>query len=200
MPRRRPTAVLVIAILQLLFGGLGLFCSICGGVMDMTGMPRMQAQPADSRAVQQARRKEVTEQVLPERIPLYWAYTVTNRVSSLLSSILMVVSGVGLLLMRSWGRWLAVVYAALSLLVNLVGFVYTILFFNPAYAEVFRRLPPQSDEEQLASTFARVGGPALSCGMMIYPLAVLVILLLPSVGAAFRPRKKRVSYRDIEMT
>jgi hypothetical protein len=186
MRRRRPTAVLIIAILHFVFGGIGLLCNVCGGVMDLAGSP--QARAADP---QQARRKEVTEQVMSQRIPLYRAYTLGNKISSLLTSLLMIASGVGLLLMQSWGRWLSVVYAVLSILVNLIVLVYTIAFFTPAYEEVFRRLPPQSDQEQLAMSISKVGGPGMACVMLIYPVAVLIVMLLPSIGAAFRAAKKR---------
>jgi uncharacterized protein involved in cysteine biosynthesis len=190
MPRRRPTAVTVIAILHLVFGGLGLLCGICSGILDLAPT-QTQAGSSSPQASQQAR-KEITEQVLSQRVPLYRAYTIGNRVSGLLTSVLLVAAGIGLLQMQSWARWLSVVYAVLSLLVNLVGFVYTVAFFTPAYAEVFRQLPPQNDQERMASDIARVTGPAIPCLVMIYPVAVLIVMLLPSVGAAFRPRKKRL--------
>ncbi|HEY7313586.1 MAG TPA: hypothetical protein VH643_29820 [Gemmataceae bacterium] len=195
MPRQRPTIVSIVAILHFVFGGIGLLCNLCGGLMDAMGTPQAQARAADP---QQARRKEVTEQVLSEKIPLYRAYTVGNRVSSLLSCLLMIASGVGLMLMQSWGRWLSVVYAALSILVNLVVLVYTIVFFTPAYEEVYRRLPPQSDQERIAKDVAQVAGPGFACFVLIYPALVLVVMLLPSVGAAFRPRKKRSRFARIE--
>lgn len=192
MPRQRPTAVLVIAIFHLIFGGLGLLCGVCGGIMDLVGTPNAQT----GASAQQAR-KEVTEQVLSQRVPLYRAYTIGNRVSGVLTSLLLVAAGIGLLQLQSWGRWLSVGYAALSLLVNFIGFVWTLAFFTPAYNEIFRRLPPQNDQERMAADIARVTGPAVPCVIMIYPVAVLIVMLLPSVGAAFRPRKKRLrSYQE----
>jgi hypothetical protein len=146
---------------------------------------------------QQQRRKEVTEQVHVERIPLYRAYSVTNRVLSTLFCIILLAAGIGLLLMQSWARWLSVGYAVLSILANLAVFVYTVAFFMPADQEAFRRLPPQSDQERLAYNIANVVAPAGPCVMMLYPAVVLVVLLLPSVGTAFRPpRRRREVYED----
>jgi hypothetical protein len=202
MQRRRPTAVLVIAILHLVFGGLGLVCTLGGGLMDLAGTQQALAKAGDAQqrqqAAQQQRRKEVTEQVHAERIPLYRAYTVTNRVLSTLFCIVLVAAGLGLLHMQSWARWLSVGYAVLSILANLGVFVYTIAFFIPAGHEVFQRLPPQSDQEQLAYNIANVAAPAGPCVMMLYPAAVLIVMLLPSVGAAFRPprRRRRKVYED----
>jgi hypothetical protein len=188
MPRQRPTVILIIAILHFVFGGIGLLCNICGGVMELVGTPQAQAGAGDA---QQARRKEVTEQVLSTRIPLYRAYSVGNRVSSVLSCTLLIASGVGLMLVQSWGRWLSVAYAVLAIIVNLIVLIYTIAFFTPAYEEIFRRLPPQSDQEQMAYSLSKAAAPAGACAMMIYPVVVLIVMLLPSVGAAFRERKKR---------
>jgi hypothetical protein len=187
-------AVLVIAILHLVFGGLGLLCTVCGGLMDLAGAQKALAQAGDAQQqqmAQQQRRKEVTERVHMERIPLYQAYSVTNRVLSTLFCIVLVAAGIGLLLMQSWARWLSVGYAVLSILTNMGVFVYTIAFFIPADHEAFRRLPPQSDQEQLAYNIANVVAPAGPCVMMLYPAVVLIVLLLPSVGAAFQPRKRR---------
>lgn len=194
MPRQRPTIILVIAILHFIFGGIGLFCGICSGVMELAGPSRiLQANP------QQGHRQQVTEQVLSRKVPLYRAYSIGNRISSLLSCLLLIASGVGLLYVQSWGRWLSVVYALLSLFVNLIVLVYTIVFFMPAYEEIFRQLPPQSDQEEIAYTFAKVAGPAGGCIMMIYPMVVLIVMLLPSIAATFQARNDRqrsLSFED----
>jgi hypothetical protein len=195
MPRRRPTAVLLIAVLHFVFGGLGLLCTVCAGVMELTGTQQALANAGTPgqkhQAELQARRKEVSEQVHEERIPLYRAYSVTNRVFNTLFCVLLIASGAGLLRMQSWGRWLSVVYGVLSILANLAVFVYTIAFFMPADQEVFRRMPPQNDTEHMAYNIAMVVAPAGPCAMMVYPVAVLIVMLLPSVGAAFRPPKRR---------
>jgi hypothetical protein len=170
--------------------------------MDLAGGQKVLAQAGDEQQrqqmAQQQRRKEVTEQVHTERIPLYRAYSITNRVLSILFCILLVAAGLGLLAMQSWARWLSVAYAVLSILANLGVFVYTIAFFIPADHEAFRRVPPQSDQEQLAYNIANVVAPAGPCVMMLYPAVVLVVMLLPSVGAAFRPprRRRRKEYDD----
>jgi hypothetical protein len=195
MARRLPRAVQVIAILHLVFGGLRLFCALTGGLMKLAGAPKALPQtggtPQQQDLAQQERRKEITEQVNANRIPLYRAYTITNQVLSVLYSMVLLASGVGLLTLRSWARWLSVGYAACNLMGNLCVFGYTIAFFIPAQNDAFRQLPPQSEEERLAYNMATVLAPGTPCVMMTYPAAVLIVLLLPSVGAAFRPRKQR---------
>jgi hypothetical protein len=192
MQRRRPTSVTVIAILHFVFGGVGLLCGICVAVGDLAGMSESLAAAdpaAREKLAEQKRRKEVTDQVNREMIPLYRPYTVTNRVLSVISTILLLVSGVGLILLRAWGRWLSIVWAVQSLGTNLLATVYLFLFFQPAQAEVMRRLPPQNEQEQLAHQFAGPLAPACTCMFAIYPTVVLIIMFLPTVVAAFRVRR-----------
>ena len=196
MPRRNvPPAVLVIAVLHLIFGGLGLLCFGCSGVMNLAGgqkaLAGMGTPEQQRQAEAQRRRKEVTDQVHAERVPLYRVYSTTNSVLSVLFSLAMVASGVGLLYLQSWARWLSVGYAVLSLLANVVVLVYTLAFMNAADAEAFRRLPPQTEQEQMAYNIVRSAGPLVSLlpGVMAaYPAAVLIVMLLPSTGRAFSGR------------
>jgi hypothetical protein len=190
-----PPAIMVIAILHLIFGGLGVFCFAVSGVMDVVGgqkaLARMGTPEQQRQAEAQRRRNEVTEQVHAERVPLYRVYTTTNKVLSVLFSFAMVASGLGLLYLQSWARWLSVAYAVLSLLANVLVLVYTLAFMNAAEAEVFRRLPPQTDQEQMAYTMVKSAGPLISvlpAALAAYPAAVLIVMLLPSTGRAFSGR------------
>ena len=199
MPRRKvPPAVMVIAVMHLIFGGLGLVCLGCSGVMDLAGgqkaLAGMGTPEQQRQAEAQRRRNEVANQVHLERVPLYRVYSTANKVLSVLFSIAMVASGIGLLYLHSWARWLSVGYAVLSLLANVVVLVYTVAFLNAADAEAFRRLPPQNEQEQMAYNMVRAAGPLVSLlpGVMAaYPAAVLLIMLLPSTGRAFSGRDTR---------
>lgn len=199
MPRQRPAAVVVVAVLNLVFGGLGLFCTVCSGVMSLAGADRALANVGDAQQRQQAevqkRRQEILERVHRSHVPLYKAYTVGNRVLTILLCAALLASGVGLLLMQGWARWVAVSYGGASILANLVGFVYTLAFMMPADVEAFRQVPPQNDTEKMAYTLARVAAPGMPCAMMIYPVVVITLMLLPSVGAAFRNKPRRLRTR-----
>jgi hypothetical protein len=193
MPRRKvPAAVLTIAVLHFVFGGLGLICLGCGGLMALAGgqqaLARMGTPEQQRQAEAQRRRQQVMDQVHAERVPLYRAYSTTNQVASVLFCVAMVASGFGLLYLRPWGRWLSVGYASLSLLANVGVALYTLAFMAPADEEAFRRVPPQSEQERMAYNLARVAAPFGGCVTMIYPAAVLVVMLLPSIGRAFQVR------------
>jgi hypothetical protein len=192
MRRKPPTAVMVIAILHFVFGGLGLLCGVCGGVMELAGGAKAfpQAGDAEQRAhmQRQEERRILTEKVQNERIPFYQAYTATNRVMNLVLSAVMVVAGFGLVYLKSWGRWLSVGYAVVSLLLQLVVLFYTVVYFGPAKQEVYRIMPPADEQERMEYSLAMPITPVCSGLVLLYPLAVLVVMFLPSVAKAFQPR------------
>jgi hypothetical protein len=203
MPRPRPAAVVVIAVLNLVFGGLGLFCTVCGGVMSVAGGDRALTKMADAeqqrRAEAQRHRSQITERIRA-KYPLYRVYSVGNQVVTVLFSLALVASGIGLLYLQSWARWLAVGYAVLSILANLVDCVVNLVFLMPTEMEAFRAVPPANDQERIAYQVAQVVAPGMPCVLMLYPAVVLILLLLPSVGRAFRyePRRARERRRDYE--
>jgi hypothetical protein len=194
MPRRKvPPAVMTIAILHFIFGGLGLVCGGFSALANLTGgqkaLARMGTPEQQRQAEAQKRRQEVSDRVHAERVPLYRVYSTTNQVLSVLFCLAMVASGFGLLYLQPWGRWLSVGYASLSLLANVVVLVYTVAFMNAADEEVFRRLPPQTEQEQMAYSMVRSAGPVIACLpalLAAYPAAVLLVMLLPSTARAFR--------------
>jgi hypothetical protein len=204
---------MTIAVLHFVFGGLGLVCGGFAALATVTGgqkaLARMGTPEQQRQAEAQRRRKEVSDQVHAERVPLYRVYSTTNQVLSVLFSLAMVASGFGLLYLQPWGRWLSVGYASLSLLANVVVLVYTVAFMNAADEEVFRRLPPQTEQEQMAYNLVRSAGPVIACLPVLlaaYPAAVLIVMLLPSTARAFRgqaaggKRRRREFDEDDEET
>jgi hypothetical protein len=190
--RRRPVPVLVIAILQLVFGGFGVVCGLCGAVGSLAGDPSKwggqfgaQTDPAP------AKLQELNKQIEEQKVPAAKAYHVINQVLNWVLSFLMIASGLGLLAMHSWARWLAVGYAALSLLLHCVVAIYTIAFLNPAMQEAFQQMPVQDQQRlQPILTVSLVVAYAMVFVMPIYPIAVLVVMLLPSTGRAFQPQRR----------
>ncbi len=195
MPRPRPTALTVIAILNLVFGGLGLVCFGISGVMQLTGgqraLTRLGTPEQQAQQQRQQFRHEIEQQVNEQRVPLYRLYSRTNAVLNTLFSLALVASGIGLLCLQPWARWVAVGYACLSILLQVVVIVYTVAWMLPAEQEVMRRMPPQNDQERMAYNIAQVAAPGCPCGMMLYPGAVLLVMLLPSTGEAFRPPRRQ---------
>jgi hypothetical protein len=198
--RSRPTAVLVIAICHFIFGGLGLFCGACSGVMGASGLGAQFAQRFDPDAQRQAEKRKADERIMVARVPGYRLYTSFNVAMTWILSGAMVASGIGLLSMKPWGHWLSTGYAMASILVNVVVIYYGLTYLGPVELELMRNAPPPNmnrDQVEMVSAFAQasvVGGP---CIMMTYPIVVLVVMLLPSTVAAFnRGRRRDVANTD----
>jgi hypothetical protein len=104
-------------------------------------------------------------------------------------AILLIISGIGLLKTAPWGRALALVYAALSILSNLGLIVLVLLTDIPAVQEFAEKLATQGEEAQMLANlmkfFAYVPVVVLLLSL-IYPAIVAILMLRPSVAAAFR--------------
>src|SRR4051794_18852798 len=115
MKKQIPTAVLVIAILNFIGGGLGLMTPLLGLGVQAIGTARVAPAPPPPppggnqpfRPLTQAE----LEKKIEERMPYYRAVTFGGLFLDLIVSTLMVVAGVGLVKLQPWGRWLGLGYA-----------------------------------------------------------------------------------------
>src|SRR4051794_11643492 len=103
-PRNRPTSVLVLAILQIIFGSLGLLGSLCGVGMQLAGGGSMFGGQAPQGMPD-------IQALLRERVPHYEIVLLGGLILGLISGTVMIVSGVGLIRMRPWARVLTIGYA-----------------------------------------------------------------------------------------
>jgi hypothetical protein len=170
------------AILNFIFGGIWLVMLVCSGVIlvvasSLVGsFPRMPNAP------------DPTEQmtVMVERIPGFVPFTVVSLTLGVLVCLLLIVSGVGLLKMRLWGRWLCVAYACLSILYTLMSTVFTLVFYNPVMAEYQQEVARKyrgavTTSPEMLNAVSVVAAVAY----LVYPVVILIVMFLPSVSAAF---------------
>jgi hypothetical protein len=174
MPRQRPTAVLVLAILNLVFGGLGLASELCclGGLgwLKIIG-------PAQNGSLA----------ALFQTVPSYLTFAVVQHVLGLILSALLLVSGLGLLGLRNWARWLAIGYSLASVFVQVYALVVQVFHFDPL---IERYLMNSSAKGTPIDAIAGTQGNVVSqiAGAffgVIYPIVLLVLLFLPGVVRAF---------------
>ena len=156
--KRRPTAVLILGILSIALGALGL----CTGMIN---------------ALQSLVHADSLSNKIPQDLhTLYSAMAIANLVLRLI----LVISGIGLLLMHNWARILSLVYAVLDIPTALVGAWLFARMWQPMLAHQFPQgLPPGLESFGMAAALG-VG----SCGL-IYPLALLIVLNLRDIRAAF---------------
>src|SRR5262249_9467287 len=134
MRPKRPTPVLVIAILHFIGGGIGLMGTICGGVLLLAGGNKMLSGMGGGspQARMQIDYETDKDRYLGQHLPSYNAFQGVNLVASGALGVMMVVSGIGLLGLRPWARTLSLVYAGLSILNHLVSAIYVFGFYLPA--------------------------------------------------------------------
>jgi hypothetical protein len=185
--KQRPAAVLVLAILHLVGGGLDLVGQLCSGAMQAawSGNPfSMQGGAGQEPAIRL--------QKAIEAIPGQRAFTVGELGINLVLDAMLIAAGIGLLSMKPWARILSLVYAPLAILNRLGVFAYTLLVLMPAFDSLFAQelgRDPQTEVAlQAASSFMRgimIFSAVVNLVFVIYPIVVLILLNLFHVRAAF---------------
>jgi hypothetical protein len=184
MKRRRPGSVLTFAILNFVFGGLGLAC----GVMGLPGV-------ADSKM--EINGRDVSQEYkahMDREVPFYSAWQVGGPVTGLALSLGFVASGVGLLLMKNWARFLAISCAGLAILFRTFDATYQIALVNPAMTNFFRNTPLN-----LGGIFAGATTLVLvvrGIFVLAYCATLLIILLNSGTARAFREGGVEVEAED----
>lgn len=190
MGQKRPTPVLVIAILHFTFGGLSLFFGLCGLGAQLAMQAKVFPQPPSPPPGRpQAPTQDDIQKYMDQRIPHHQAMLYGGIIFDLCLSVLMIIAGLGLIQMRSWGRILSIGYACLSIVQKLVGIIYAFLVTLPVMNEFLDTLTNQAPETVIFVKTMRITitmTPILQLSYLVYPIVVLVVMYLPTVSAAFR--------------
>ena len=118
-------------------------------------------------------------------IPGYKAVTIASLGVSFVLDILLLSAGFGLLKLQSWARILSFVYAPISILYHIGSAVYQLVFVTPAMQAIYAKNPAFAGISSFTGVLSGIG-VFVGLAFMLYPIVVLVILLRPSIAAAFR--------------
>jgi hypothetical protein len=201
MPTKRPAMVVIIALMQLGFGGMALLdraATLLGlpnlivGSFNLGGSSGQGMSPLDMEAH------------YARTIPNYSLLQLALNLIGFLLGVLMVGSAVGLLRMRPWGRSCTILYALGSMLYNLGAALFTFVAVVPATLSFIDQMEkpsgPDADAIVAVTKVLFVGMHVLESLSIIYPTAVLMVMFRPSVRAAFRGEEYRPpepdDYRD----
>jgi hypothetical protein len=196
MRPKRPASLVVMGILNIVFGSLGLLCGVCavGANMFISSL----ASGSGNGFPGAAEIKELLA-FMDKNLPGYMMVEIGRGVALLLLSVLLVVAGIGLLATQSWARWLSVAYALLSLPLHVGWAVFELGFVLPLtqrwQAEFMRKhnafAPPQ--ENMMTSS---AGIIAATIFWVVYALILLIFMFLPGLSAAFNQSRDSRRGRD----
>jgi hypothetical protein len=186
------------AILNIIFGSLGLLCMLCNGVVmlgNAAGGNRGGGFGGNDPAA--ARMMQMVEQ----EIPAYMAVQVGALVIGLTLAALMLISGIGLLYMQNWARIAAIVYAITDILLRIGNLVYYFAFVSPVMSRAlqqvqFRQGNVAGPDMGVLMGIINVTMIAVSLVIVIYDVILLVFMLVPGVVAAFGQRAPEEAYEQ----
>lgn len=202
MNKQRPTAVTVMGILNIIFGALFLLCFLCSGaslLMQMSGARMGGGGLGDA--------NDPTAQMwnfMKTEIPGFMAVQVASLVVHLLLTLLLLMSGIGLLNMQGWARIGSIFYAITSILVEIASLFYQLVYVNPAMNRWLQRelqrirvpgAPPAPDVSFFA-TAMNVGSIIGAVILVSYGVVLLIMMLLPKVSAAFAGGGRVETYKE----
>jgi hypothetical protein len=157
-PRERPTSVTVIAVLAIVFGGLGLLCTPFSVLRYFTNIG------GHSPLVEAVRAR-----------PVLLGWTLFASCTGLLFSLVLVIAGIGALSLKRWARILLIAEATASILFGLLNTALTMVAIFPALREMGG-----------PAVIGGLGGGfcALLFGLLVNGL-ILFFMTRPHVKAAF---------------
>ncbi len=193
---RRPASITVLAVSQLIVGGVGLVYELfkAGGSLVFLANPSLMKVVADANPV-----AGVTLQA-----PYFLEVQSAAALMGLVLSVVLIVDGIGLILLRRWAYNLGVLYGWLSIVYQVVWLAYLFLVVQPVVMAALENLPlpPQGAASGIqpqayrdAMKIANVIDAALTVVGLTYPIFVLIMLAVTQ--KAFR-RPKLIAAGDVE--
>ena len=158
----RPTSVTVFGVLNLVFAVMGTFgLAMAAIVIFFNPFPQ------------------------PEGLPTSEVYDTFNKLMfpvSVVGALMLGASGIGLLLMRPWGRVLAVAYSMLTVVTTIAAMVMQWIFFTGPILEYYEG---QEGPEASGALIGAIGGSIGGVVGLIFPVLLWYFMTRPRVVAAF---------------
>jgi hypothetical protein len=206
-PPQRPVGALVIAILNFVFGGMGLLGVVCGGLyvlLIVILFSNMPAPPPPAPGAPAPPDPTAPIRILGEglvAIPGFIPYAIVSAVKGFITPFLLLISGYGLIKMRRYGRSLAIFYAILTLVFVVIDTVYAIAVLNEGIVDAYQKYmdalvamgnkaggapPPNINIKQMMSPGTMIGSTIFSAVLYsAYPIAILAVMYRREVRDAY---------------
>jgi hypothetical protein len=169
-PATRPASAAVFGILNILFGVIGL----CGTVFS-----------AALFFAPQASGQNPVLEIMAENT-LYRVFMQVSIVLGVFAALVLIISGIGLLQLKPYGRTLAIIYGVYAVVAGVVGMIVNFVFIVGPLLQQAGDSP--AGPEQAAAIGGAIGGTFGGCIGLIYPVLLLIFMYRRNVVEAFRAR------------
>ncbi len=164
----RPASATVFGILNIIFGAIGILGLVYWAAMFFA------AKPDPNNPVMG----------IVAGNPMLALWTKASFVLGGVASVVLLLSGIGLLQLQPWARTASIIYAVYSIVMAVVGLVVSYFFlFGPLMELAQHSRGPVEAAAAFGGAIGAIGGPFLS---VIYPILLLIFMKRPNVVAAFR--------------
>lgn len=165
----RPTGVTVFAILHVLFGLAGIggtLFSIVFALLDVS----LAAGP-----------NPILDAINENEA--YRSYTFVMGIVGVFFSIALIASGLGLLKVRAWARTVSLVYGVYGIVFAIIG---NVVNYFALYKPILEKVAGADGGQDLVVVGGIIGGVAGSCIGLVYPVAIVIYFLRPSIRKLFK--------------
>lgn len=162
----RPTSINVFGVLNIVFA--------CFGIFGLLGSAAVLFAAGDS--------NNPVIKVMHEN-PGYATWLKISFVLGIPGCGALAASGIGLLLLKPWARFLSIVYGGYAILLGLLGTIVNVIYL---VLPLLRQAQEQNGPEAAGLIGGAIGGSVGGCIGLIYPILLLIFMTRPNVVAAFR--------------
>jgi hypothetical protein len=161
----------VFGVLNLAFAALGL-CGTTFGVISLFATRMMPAGPPNPALEMMQQNKA------------YFAFSIVMMGLGFVATLALGLGGVGLLMMRAWGRTLSICYGVYGIVAAIVGVIANWFWLIQPLMDQAEAMGP--GPEKAAAIGGAIGGVFGGCIGAIYPIVLLIFMMRPSFIQAFR--------------
>jgi hypothetical protein len=187
MKRKKPIALLIFGILNLVFGGINLVMHLCCGVVAAglffaLSSLYQQVPPQDQKEL------EGLWQAFSNNVPGLIPFVIASLVVSLILGLMQLVSGIGLVKIQNWGRWLCAVWGVLEVVTVSASLFYSIAILSPGMEKAVKDLDQWAEKMEQRQRKAGQAPPprqkftTIGSGNVLLDNAVSIMMSVLNIG------------------